>query len=380
MNRIKTALLWLWLLSKRLYRRPVFVMMLVLIPALVLGYTTINTEDSGMVTIAVAQEGHAAPEAALMASLEGSKGQVIHYKPCASVEEAETLVAAGKVDTAWIFPADVEADVRTFVANPKPENAFIRVLVREDSVMLKLSRERLSATAFSPIARQVYRSFVRNLAPELDTLSDDQLMTYYDDVEMTENLFAFDEAYAAMVNTHYLLSPLRGLLGLVILLCALAAALYHYRDMQAGTFCRLGLRWRWSAELAGQTVTTLHLTVATAVCLGLAGLSVALWQEILLVVLYSLSCAAFAMLLRRLIGSMRGLAALLPALVVLMLVVCPIFFDLNSLLAVRLLFPPTYYIYGAHQPWYLLYMLVYTAVCFGLYALAGWLPGRKESR
>lgn len=380
MNLVKTALLWLWLLSKRLYRRPVFVVMLVLIPALTLGYTTINTEDSGMVTIAVVQEGHPAPEAALMASLEGGEGQALNYRTCASAEEAQTLVAAGKVDTAWIFPEDLEAGVRTFVANPKPENAFIRVVVREDSVMLNLSRERLSATAFTPIARQVYRSFVRDLAPELNTLSDDQLMGYYDDVEISENLFAFDEAYAALVNTHYLLSPLRGLLGLVILLCSLAAALYHYRDMQVGTFCRLGLRWRWCAELAGQTVTTLHLTIATAVCLGLAGLAAVWWQEILLVVLYSLSCAAFSMLLRRLIGSLRGLAAVLPALVVLTLVVCPIFFDLKALLAVRLLFPPTYYIYGAYQPWYLLNLLVYTAVCFGLYALAGLLPGRKESR
>ena len=109
MNRLKTALLWLWLLSKRLYRRPVFVLMLVLIPALTLGYATINTEDSGMVTIAVAQEGHATPEAALMASLEGSEGQTLNYKTCASAAEAETLVAAGKVDTAWIFPADLEA-------------------------------------------------------------------------------------------------------------------------------------------------------------------------------------------------------------------------------------------------------------------------------
>ncbi|MBE6806973.1 MAG: ABC transporter permease [Ruminococcaceae bacterium] len=377
MTYVKTALLWLWLLSKRLYHRPAFVVMLVLIPALVLGYATINTEESGMVTIAVAQEGHSAPDETLLQDLKGDS-QLLYYRTCSSPEEARTLVAAGKADTAWIFPQDLEKGIRAFVDAPE-ENPFIRVLVREDNVMLRLSRERLSGTTYTRVARHAFLVFVRHLAPELSHLSDADLMARYDRVPISENLFTFDESFAAATKTHYLLSPLRGLLGIVVMLCALAAAMYHLRDKQVGTFCRMSLRWRWSAELAGQLVAVCHLTAAAAVCLSLTGLSTGLGRELALTVGYSLCCAAFAMALRRLLGSLRGLAALLPALTVLALVVCPVFFDLADLGPVRLLLPPTYYIYGAHNPTYLWLMPVYAAACFGVYALAGAL-GRKENR
>lgn len=377
MKRLKTGLTWLWLLTKRLYRRPAFVVLLLAIPALTLGYASLSTEDSGMLTVAVAQEGVAVPDEALLNQLQAHT-QLLFYRPCASPEEAETLVAAGKADTAWLFPKDLEQSVAKFVENPS-SGPFIRVLVREDSVMLRLARERLSGTTFPAIARQVFLAFVRRLTPELTHLSDAALLERYDRVEMADNLFAFDEAFAQVTDTHYLLSPLRGLLGLVILLCSLATAIYHLRDIQAGTFCRLGLRWRWTAELAGQLVAVLHVAAAGAVCLSLAGLSGGMGQELALWLCYSLCCAAFSMAVRRLLGSLRLLAAVLPAMTVVMLVACPVFFNLNALLAVRYWFPPTYYIYAANQPEYLLHALAYTLICFGVYALAGRL-GRKETK
>lgn len=375
MKMLKTALLWLWLLSKRLYRRPTFVVLWLVIPTLVLGYTATDTEDSGMVTVAVAQEGHATPEEALMAGLTDDS-QLLRYQLCATAKEAQTLVSSGKADTAWIFPCDLEAGIRAFVESPN-DTPCIRVLVREDSVMLRLSRERLSGTAFERVARQVYLTFLRRLAPELEPLSDQALLEHYDQVNIADNLFAFDETFAAAADTHYLLSPLRGLLGLVILLGSLATAMYHLRDLRAGTFCRLGLGWRWTAECAGQLVATLHLALAAAVCLTLSGLSENLLRELALLVLYSLGCAAFSMAVRRVVGSLRVMAALLPALAVLTLVLCPVFFDLAPIEGVQYLFPPTYYVYAAHQPLYLWHLLAYTLVCFGVYTLAGQL-GRKE--
>lgn len=377
MKRLKTGLLWLWLLTKRLYRRPAFVVLLLVIPALTLGYVAIGTEDSGMVTVAVAQEGHAAPEAALLAALR-EDSDLLRYQPCATAAEARTLVESGKADTAWLFPEDLQAGIRAFVESPS-DSPCVRVLVREDSVMLRLSRERLSGTAFAEVTRQVYLAFLRQLAPELDHLSDQALLEHYDRVEIADNLFAFDETFATAADTHYLLAPLRGLLGVLILLCALATALYHLRDVQAGTFCRLGQRWRWTAELAGQLVAVLHVALVAAVCLTLAGLSDSLPTELALTVLYSLGCAAFAMALRRVVGSLRGLAALLPALAVLTLTLCPVFFDLQPVRGLQYLFPPTYYIYAAHQPAVLLHLTAYTLMGFGVYALTG-LLGRRESR
>ena len=51
---MKRILIWLWLLTKRLYKKPTFLVLLALIPALVLGYSTVARQDSGVVTIALA--------------------------------------------------------------------------------------------------------------------------------------------------------------------------------------------------------------------------------------------------------------------------------------------------------------------------------------
>ena len=84
-------------------------------------------------------------------------------------------------------------------------------------------------------------------------------------------------------------------------------------------------------------------------------------REVITALLYGLCIAAFAMLVRRITGSIRVLSMVTPILVVVMLVVCPVFFDLGVLRQAQLLFPPTYFIIGAYNEKYLLYMALYTA-------------------
>ena len=55
----------------------------------------------------------------------------------------------------------------------------------------------------------------------------------------------------------------------------------------------------------------------------------------------------------------------MPLLAVVMLLVCPVFFDLGMVRTVQFLFPPTYYINGVYQSRYLLYMTVYPLCCAG---------------
>ena len=59
---MKKALLWLWMLTKRLYKKPTFLVILVLIPALVLCYSAAAKEESGMITVALASEDGKLPE------------------------------------------------------------------------------------------------------------------------------------------------------------------------------------------------------------------------------------------------------------------------------------------------------------------------------
>lgn len=359
MNTLKRLLLWLWLLTKRLYKKPTFPVLLLLIPALCFCYGASARQDSGVVTLALASEAPDALTQEVFAQLCQSK--LMRFEVCESPEQAERLVRTGKADEAWVFPAEFAQHMARFVESPG-RGGFIRVLQRENSVLLGMSRETLSATLFNTVARQVYLQYMQSL-PGGEALSEEALLDCYDRAAQTESLFVFRSSGTGEAEDNYLLTPLRGLLGTVIVLGALAAAMYYMRDLQRGTFCWVRHPWQFLPELGSQLICSIQLTAAAGICLGLCGLSPGFFRELATALLYALCAGAFAMLLRRIARSSGVLGILLPVLAVGMLVLCPVFFDLAVLRPVQFLLPPTYYINAAADPVWLVYMALYTCVC-----------------
>ena len=120
----------------------------------------------------------------------------------------------------------------------------------------------------------------------------------------------------------------------------------------------------------------LQLSLVAVICMEVCGLSQGILLELAASLLYSLCVAAFAMFLRRLLGSVKNLATVLPVLCVAMLLLCPVFVDLSMFYQVQFLFPPTYYIHAIHQPVWFFYMALYTALCGGAWWLLG--KGKKH--
>ena len=370
---MKRLLKWVWLLNKRLLKRPVFPILLLLIPVLVLGYGSIAGESGGMITVALAQAGEDALASRVISDLTENT-QLINFLPCESSAEAEETVRLGKADSAWIFPEELAEKAAAFVNDPDSDNAFVRVVVREDSVALMLAREKLSGKLYELCSRTVYLNFLRENIPEMRDASDDELLTLYDNTGITTELFVFESADGTAVDigkTNFLMTPLRGLLGVIIVLCALAASMYYIRDTKHGTFSWVALHLRPFAELGCQMVALVNLGIVALLSLVLVGQSGTVLREIAAILLYSLSCAAFAMMLRRLCGSMRALGTALPLLAVVMLLICPVFFDLGTLKELQYLLPPTYYINAVTSDRYLLLMPVYTLACAAVYVAAG---------
>lgn len=366
---MRNVLLWLWMLTKRLYKKPTFLVILLLIPCLCLAYGAMSREDSGVLTIALAQEAEDPISEEIFTQLQ-TDSRVFCYRICRTPQEAEELVKSGNADAAWIFPGSMQARIDAFLENPDGSTAFIRVVQREENVALMLTRERLTGALYHHIAQRYYISYVRAEFPEVAELSDEELMVYYNGVELTDQLFTYDSvANQTVRQDHYLLSPVRGLLAVVIMLCGLASAMYYIKDSASGTFGWLSLRVRPLAELGCQTVALLNVGIVALISLLFMGIAGSFLWEIVTLLLYALCVAAFCMMLRALFGSIRALGAAIPLLVVVSLLVCPVFFDLGALRAYQFLLPATYYINGAYNPLFLAYMGLYTLVCFGLYLL-----------
>lgn len=366
-------LLWFWLLTKRLYKKVTFLMILLLIPALVLGYQAAAGEDSGMVTVALAQEGQDPLAQELIEELDG-ESQLICFLRCGSAQEAQELVWGGKVDMAWIFRENISERLTDFANQPARRNSVATVVVREDNVTLRLARERLSGTIMRQVSHRLYIAYIRENVPDLAVLSDQELMAYYNTQDIAEELFTYDESDATMQNpaqAHYLTAPVRGLLAVVIVLCGLATAMYYTQDSKRGTFGWVSIRRLPLVEMGCQMVSLVNVTVVVMVTLAISRQTGRWYRELAVSAAYCLCCGAFSMLLRRLCGSVRVLGTLLPLLVVAMLLICPVFLDLGKLHLLQLLFPPTYYIHAAYNPLYLLYMLAHAAICLSLYLLLG---------
>ncbi len=372
---------WLLLLNKRLYKKLTFLLILALIPALVLGYGLAAQEESGVLTIALAQEGSDDFADAVMQDLK-ENSNLIRFVFCDSAKDAKKMVSDSKADAAWIFAEDLQQKVYAFVQNPARKNAFVKVIENEATIVLKLAREKLSGTVFGHCSPTFYLAYVRNHVPALDGMTDEALLQYYDNFAKDVHLFEFADlegvqGEAEVESANYLLTPVRGMLGVVIVLGALAAAMYFIRDEQAGTFALVRQKRKAGMEFACQMIAVLNIGVAVLLAMVMAGLAENLIRELVILVLYAVSTALFGMTVRRLCGSLSAVGTALPLLTVVMLVVCPVFFDLGALRAVQYLLPPTYYINAATSDRFLLLMCLYASVLLCVYTLCGKLLKRR---
>lgn len=376
----KRLLCWTLLLWKRLYKKTTFLILLLMIPALVLGYGLTTQEDSGLMVVALATKAVEPDELTLMIFDKMQESEVIRYIRCDNPQQAQSLVEAGKADVAWIFEEDLETKIYDFAAHRSRKYAFVTILEPENRVELKLAREVLSGILFPYGSEALYLTYIRENAPELDHLGDEQLLQYYRNLQFSDEMFLFTDLEGNPTEnqeTDYLLTPVRGMLAVVMVLAGLATAMYYIRDVENGTFSWVPQRKRFFVEMGCQMISLVNVGAVVLLTLVLSGTTTFLWREVLNLLLYSLCVAAFAMLLRRLTFGIRGLSMITPLLVVVMLVVCPVFFDLGALRTVQYLLPATYWINGAYHSKYLLLMSIYTVLALTMSRL---LDYRRKDR
>lgn len=358
---MKRCLLWFWLCSKRLLKKPLFLVLLLALPALTLCYGLAVEDSGGVVSVVLAADGDADGfTGQVMEALKEDSG-LIRFT-CASQEEAAMLVETGKADAAWIFPQNLEEKIAAFLLDGA--TPAVQVLQREENVLLRLSREKLSGMLYGCCVEPVYLRYLRENVPQLNGMSDEQLMDYMDRFQGNDRLFAFEEMDGSPVELDgYLISPLRGMLGVLIQLCALAAAMYFLQDKGAGIYQRVPVSKLGAVEFWGQLAALWSVGLVAMLCLAACGAWTTAWREMAVAVLYMLCCGAFACLLRGLCRKAHVLAGLLPVIAVCMLVVCPVFVDIPGLGVLRYLLPPTYYIQAVYNEAALLWMPVYAGVC-----------------
>ena len=170
---------------------------------------------------------------------------------------------------------------------------------------------------------------------------------------------------------------MRGLLALLLILTGLASAMYYYEEERRETFLRLHKPLRRFLPLLFHLAALLPVGLVMLLALRAAGLLIDWPRELGVMLLYCASAAAFCELLRKLCRGETRLGALIPVLMAVMLALCPVFFDLKRLDALRRLLPPYYYLNAVHSDAFVWQMAVFTLAAAALAAL---LPEPKSGR
>ena len=363
--------LLLALLNKRLVRHYSFLAILLLIPMLSVGLHLAAKEESGFLHIVLCQE-EAEDESsgAILKRLAEEKG-ILRYTVVETPEEARAMVQRKKADAAWMFHGDAKRQIEKNTSFRYPVRPVVTVVQREDTVYLQLAREKLFGAMYPWLSKSLYD----NVCLEWMEVSADALQKEYDPDAASESMFLYEyggglqkgssQSHEKMQGA-YLLSPLRGLLGLLVLLGGFAGVLFYQEDQKRNLFDVLpsGRRW-WFPYLYLFPPVGNVAAAALIACYG-AGIWTGWWREVLWMTLYGILCVLFCTLLRRLFKTQQRLAAAVPILLFTMLIVCPVFISLTWLRPFRRLFPLYYYLRAVYRPDVLWEMTGYAGIlCAG---------------
>ena len=363
MSSIRRFFLWYGLLSKRLLRRPGYLAVLLLIPLFALALALFSRQESGVVTVALCLEEPADAAARTTAERLLNAESILRCSAYPDPEAAREAVRSGQADAAWILPADLEKRLDFFARYGS--GGSITVVEREENVFLMLAREKLYAALYPELSFSVFRNFLVN------ELGADALRGAYAGGFTAEELIRFTYVDGSEIEPdgRYLTAPLRGILALLLLLCGLASGMYCYREEREESFVWLSRPKRRLLPLLCHLTAMVPAALAVLAALYLSGLWLGLGREAVMMLLYLPCCVLFCEVLRCLSPREEHYGALIPILAVAVLVLCPVFVDLQLPLPFRALLPTSYYLKAALGSLALRPTLFYLAALLLLWSL-----------
>lgn len=267
------------------------------------------------------------------------------FQLCATKQEVYDAVATGRAECGYIFSKDLYAellngnlrDLVTTVASPSTTmlpviNETVYSFVFEDLALLSLTQYLSEKSAVSEEYGVLY--------------ADGEIRDLYRKYMLGDSAFHFEyngspENYRLTAAT-VLLSPVRGLLAVLMLLSALTGAVSYYRLAENPVFNT------WKVRVCCIVIPVLCTIPVMLLCIRFAGLNTGFWKELPLLLLYAAACAVQTFLLTLCIKKRVIFTSLLPLLLLACLVFTPVFIDISvflpALKPLSYLFLPYYYL------------------------------------
>lgn len=355
MRKIRRGFVWLFMIWKRMFKKPGYVILLLLIALFSCAFSIFAQQSGELVKIAIFADNYTTENV----FRESEKSTtVIKYEYFDSEDKALDAVKFQGHDAAWILNGTLEGSAQKFILSGKP---MVQIFEREDTVFLRLARERLYATIYPYVSKALYDEFMAENFADADREVTDGY--YYSQSEARPIIeIKFNNSEQSVSDLKLLASPMRGILAVAVFLCAYAALMSFKRDRDDGLFARSPESSLVFIEFSYIFISVFNASILALVSMWLTGIFTTLVTELLLMLVYLLLCTAFCIVLGELTESIGTLGGVMPILTLVMLVLCPVFINIANIPQIQLLLPPFYYLSAVRNTEFVLYGIVYVFV------------------
>lgn len=373
---MKRFFLWQYMLNKRLLHKKEFLILLCLIPLLVVGMTLLSKEDSGVVTVLLCMEDEKDIHVGEIIGGMLEEDSIIQYK-LVNKEEAYSRVQSGEADCAWIFREDFRNKlIGTFTGEEEEEKPVI-VVAQEDNVALQLARTKLYGNIFPKLAFLLCEDYLETEVFDGESISVEELQEHYEanavEGGLVQTIYVSPDELSDLSEVgvqeeprqfSYLVTPIRGLLMILMIVAGLVVTMYYMQDGERGMFAWIPVhkrRWLLYSYVLGAIFDTAVVVLLSLIISEGRFLSL---REFLVFLLYLPVTAVFCEFVKILCRKKEHLAQSIPLLSIAMLGLCPVFLDLGRGFVPQYLFPATYYLRVSNDYKMIFAMLGYTALLF----------------
>lgn len=342
--------LWLFMAFKRQLKRPLFLLVLIIIPIFMGLFKNLERQDSGRIEIALYTDADAWNDLVAAKLMQGRNA--FDFYLCSSKEALERDVASKRAECGFEFPSGLKDMLDRGDCRRK-----IGMVVSPSTVTAKLASETVFAGLFEIYGRDLLETYTKT-SSVFDSVYGGreeawkELGPLYDKYLGNGSTFQFEYSSLSggMIkeNTVKAIFPVRGIAAVFVLVIGLSAAVTSSLDKKRGFF-RAMAGSRETVFVIVQMAAPVFLSCICAyLCLAAGGELGNPFSEAGLLFAYGIAVTIFCGILERILKNPLLLAGLIPFFIIGSLIACPVFADVSAfvpvLKIVRLFFLPYYYL------------------------------------
>lgn len=247
---------------------------------------------------------------------------------CSSEQEVYDAVAANQAECGYIFPDDLYEEL---LDNNIEE--LVTTVTSPSTTMLPVINETVYSMIFEELALDALKQYLAEDSAVSEgygiLFDNNDIEEAYNRYLLGDSVFHFEyngspDDYHLTVSSA-LLSPIRGLLAILMLLSAFSGAVSFYKLSENPVFHRMNVR------IFSIIVPVLYTMPVMLLCILFGNLNTGFLKEILMLILYGIACILGTLLLTLCIKKRVIFISILPILILACLIFTPVFIDISVL-------------------------------------------------